>query len=59
MPLFFLVPVQGPGSESFHSERQASPVTASSGGRLRPDFQAAHFNAAELEASAKIVEKAV
>ena len=33
-------------------------MTASSGGRLRPDFQAAHSNAAELEASAKIVEKA-
>ncbi len=32
---------------------------ASDGGRLGPDFHTAHLNAAELETSAKIVEKAV
>ncbi len=43
--------MQQPGSESSHWEpvlQIRQPVTASSGGRLRPDFHAAHFNTAEL-----------
>jgi hypothetical protein len=35
-------------------KQNIEPVTASSRGRLGPDFHAAHFNAAELEASARV-----